>query len=664
MAAIASTLQADFSDFVTETQKANAAMKAMQAEAHGVSSAVAGTASDLDKVGGAASSSTGGVNSLSTSLRTADKTLGAFGVQIGPTISAIEEMEGVAGKTAAELGILGGAISVAGAALAGWNIGRWIAEMTGADAAISEWAATMMGLPSLSQQTAGAIQDVIDKAQKAGYAGHDYAGAIKFVTAAEKDRQATLISGERLIGTWTRQLEEARGGAASLKQEIEAGNMTHQQMADKYRVSVEAVKFLQRTVDEETKARNASQAAIKAQGAAIDEMNAALQGQDAILETLTASQRGSIEAALEAGVSQSTVAKAYGLTAVQVRAVADAMKEAKDAATAFEAAQKLITDANNKWNEEIVSRSATTTGALIADVEQWRTEQYAALEATGAATQAMYDKIDGIAAEKLAKITVNWNTLKDGAIASFADQAARAEATYQEMLADSNAFTAEAIRNAQRLATETATAFEQAAASHDTVLQNQLKREGAYNAAVAEFREEADTAAEKAAAARDAALDRAIAYANTYGVTIEAAQKALGQMGDAGKKAGDDTKAAVEGANQAIGQTVQLATQSSAALREQARFYSEMARENMQAADGRTTIGWSPFQMGQNYQKTAENLRTRAAKAYNYEQAGPGGTPWARNPGMTMTVTVNNADAQGIANKLVEEMRHAGMRFG
>ena len=93
MAAIASTLQADFSEFVAETMKANAAMKAMQAEAHGVSTAVAGTASDLDQVGGAATASTAGVNKLSTSLRTADKTLGAFGVQMGPQIAALEEME-------------------------------------------------------------------------------------------------------------------------------------------------------------------------------------------------------------------------------------------------------------------------------------------------------------------------------------------------------------------------------------------------------------------------------------------------------------------------------------------------------------------------------------------------------------------------------------------
>jgi len=662
MAAIASTLQADFSDFVAETMKANAAMKAMQAEAHGVSSAVAGTASDLDEVAGAATTSTAGVNKLSTSLRTADKTIGAFGVSMGPTISAIEEMEQVSGKTAAELGVLGTALSVAGAAMAGWKIGRWIADMTGADKAISDWAATMMGLPSLSEQTAGAIQDVIDKAVAAGYAGNDYAGAIKFVTAAEKDRQATLISGAGLTATWTRELEQARGGAASLKQEIEAGNMTHEQMAAKYRVSVEAVKFLQKAVAEETKTRNESQAAIKAQGAAIDEMNAALGGQDALLESLTDSQRGSIEAALAAGVSQSTIAKAYGLTAVQVRAVADAMKEAEDAVKAFDAAQKIATAASESWNAEVVNRSATTTGRLIADVEQWRTAQIAALDATEGATQAMYDAIEAIAAEKLAKITVNWDTLREGSIGTYADQAARAEATYQEMLAHSDAYTAGAIANAKELAAESAAAFELMAASHDAVLTSQLQREQAYAAALTEFRTEADAAQETAAAKQEAALDRAIAYAQTYGTTITEAQVKLGQMGDAGKKAGDDTRTAVEGANQAIGQTIQLAHQSSAALQEQARFYAEMARENMQAADGRTTIGWSPFQMGQNAQASADKLRQQAAKVANYEQAGPGGTPWARTS--ALTVTVNNADAQGIANKLVEELRHSGVRFG
>jgi hypothetical protein len=35
---------------------------------------------------------------------------------------------------------------------------------------------------------------------------------------------------------------------------------------------------------------------------------------------------------------------------------------------------------------------------------------------------------------------------------------------------------------------------------------------------------------------------------------------------------------------------------------------------------------------------------------------------WQRNS--ALTVTVNNADAQGIANRLVEELRHSGVRFG
>ena len=88
MAGITSTLDADFSDFVTETMKANAAMKEMQREAVATASSVGGTAGSMDDFAGAAvSAADGGVNKMSTSLRTADKTLAAFGVNIGPQIA-------------------------------------------------------------------------------------------------------------------------------------------------------------------------------------------------------------------------------------------------------------------------------------------------------------------------------------------------------------------------------------------------------------------------------------------------------------------------------------------------------------------------------------------------------------------------------------------------
>jgi hypothetical protein len=667
MAAIASTLQADFSDFIAEAQKANAAMGEMQREATETSSAVAGTAASLDQVGPAAASGTSSTLKLAKGFSTAETALTAFGVAGVSQISNVGQLAQSAAGAATSFGAMGTAAAVAGTAFAGWNIGRLIAEANDLDNTIARLTSRLLGWGDVAAETAGAQQDIIDRARALGYAGNDLAAATKIVNDALKDQQAQFISSSSLIKTWKADLETARGGVSSLKQEIANGNMTTEQMAAKYQVSAEAVKYLTREVNAEKAARTEAAAAVKAQGAAIDEMNQALLGQEALLDTLTDSQRAGAEAALAAGVSQSTIAKAYGLTAVQVRAVADAMKEAEDAVKAFDAAQKIATAASEAWNAEVVNRSATTTGRLIADVERWRTEQIAALEATEGATQAMYDSIEAIAAEKLAKITVNWTTLNEGSIASYADQAARAEATYQEMLGHSNVYTAGAIENAKRVAAESAAAFELMAASHDAVLTSQLQREAAYNAALTEFRTQADAAQETAAAKQEQALDRAIAYAQTYGTTIADAQIKLGQMGAAGEKAGNDTKAAVEGANQAIGQTIQLAHQSSAALKEQARFYSAMASENMQQATA-GTIGWSPWQMGQNFQQTAERLRKQAGWMANFEQAGPGGTPWG-NRGMTATTTslnvnVNNADAQGIANKLVEEMRHAGVRFG
>jgi hypothetical protein len=659
MAGVTSTLEADFSDYIAEIAKANAAMREMIRQAEATGTAFQDTAASMDAVGAKSNQSAGGVNSMSTALRTADKTLGAFGVQMGSKISALEEMEGLAGKTASQLGILGTAGAVAGAALAGWNIGRWIADITGADKAIADFAARIAGLGSVSKETAAYQAEIIEKAKLIDPTVRTAAQAVIVLEKAERARMETFNTGANRIKTWRNDIHDADTDIAGLREEIKLGASSVEQMSSHFHASTDAIKWFTKQVNEDTAARKAWRAEADAQAAAFAEISAAVKGNQAVLDTLTDSERAATEAALAAGVAQGVIVKAYSLTAVQVRAVADAMKDAEKAVKEFDAAQKIADDTNANWNNEIVQRSMTTTAQLQNDIEAWRTKTIEALDATGGATQEHYDKVEQIAGEKLSQVLLDWDKLRQGAIATYADQAARAEATYQEMLAHSTRYTTEAIANALKLRDETLASYEAMSGAHSAAYAEFLKRDQAYAASLKQFQTEAATGAQAKWDAEAAALDKAIAYSQAYGVTIDDAKKALGMMGDAGKAAGDKTKQGIDGAKESIVQMGGAITQTAAQMDALAAHYERMASDTMKG--GGTGLGWSPFQMGQNYQDSAAKLRQQAGAARQYESAiAP--QQWQR--GNALTVTVNNADAQGIASKLVEEMRHSGVRFG
>ena len=336
-------------------------------------------------------------------------------------------------------------------------------------------------------------------------------------------------------------------------------------------------------------------------------------------------------------------------------------KEAEERVKNADRAQKIAGDANRAWNTEVMTLSGTTTQALIANIDKWRDEQVAALDATKEAAEADYGVIAQVAGEKLALVKLNWDTLKEGAIATYRDQAERAEATYQRMLASSTKYTTEAIANALKLRDETLATYEAMTTAHSAAYTEFLKRDKAYTESLKGFQAEATTGAQAKWDAELAAMDRAIAYSQTYGVTIEEAKKKLGMMGDAGKKAGDDTKAGVDGAKDAIVRMGGAITQTAAQMQALSRVYDQMAQRNIESGSALGT------QIGMNYEESARQLRAKAGRVAQYEEAvNP--TTWGRG-GMTSTTTtlnvnVNNPQAQGIASALVTELRHTGVRFG
>jgi hypothetical protein len=258
---ITGKFEADFSQFSDATQEATSDLKTFQASATSATQAV----SDLEKTTATAVPHT---SSLAESYSKFDGALNAVGIHIGPQIKAVEDLGAVAGKSAGQIGLLGTAGLVVGAAMAGWDVGRWIAKITGADQAVVNLTDKLLGT-GLAAQTAGAEQDAIALAlQRTGIHAANGAEALALNTKWAKENQAAAKEAAKEHKAW----------------------------AD-----------------------------------AMVELNAAGTGWKGTLMTIDGETVEAIKYYLAAGVSQGKLAEAYALTDVQVKAVASSMADQKKA---------------------------------------------------------------------------------------------------------------------------------------------------------------------------------------------------------------------------------------------------------------------------------------------------------------------------------------------
>lgn len=169
-----------------------------------------------------------------------------------------------AGLTTKSLGAFGTAAAVAGAALIGWQIGRAIADLTGLDQKVQNLAASWMGYTAaLKDQTAGAVQDTINRAIRDGAAATiSYADAIKYNTAQAQIRiavhdksigaQKLAIDAEQQLGRITAETAKARKDALDGEVQAQAVLANRMRMTDavanaekKYRDEIKATGYSQ-----------------------------------------------------------------------------------------------------------------------------------------------------------------------------------------------------------------------------------------------------------------------------------------------------------------------------------------------------------------------------------------------------------------------------------
>jgi len=304
MAQLSGVMTADFSDFHFEIDKSVVKLKELE---------------------GASTHTSGAVGEFSEGLSTVDKTLGLFGIRIGPQIQALREFSGVLGKSTSEMSNWGIAASSMAAFAAGWQIGTWIDQWTGLSQAIADTTATAIGWDDVAQRT-GARLDVLMRAtQIAGREIKDFDQAMQIIKQHNKEVAESFNTGAQRVADWNREITAHKADMPQITAELKNHSSTVQQLATHYGISKEAIEHYTRTLDASTKAQKAWADEARPRYEAIRqaqlELTEASGGWQKTLATLTPTVTAATMAALNYGLSQDKVALALGISSTQVAAV-------------------------------------------------------------------------------------------------------------------------------------------------------------------------------------------------------------------------------------------------------------------------------------------------------------------------------------------------------
>jgi hypothetical protein len=301
--AITAQFDADFSAFSAEVGKASQQLTGFEAQTTKTGTAIVG-------MGTVTTKTTPALTAMSASIQQFDGILNAVGIHVGPAVKGLQELGQASGQTARELGLFTTAGLAVGAAMAGWKIGRAIADFFGLDQAIANTTARLMGWGDLVGQTAGAKADVLALAtQRAG-------------------REITNFS--------------------------------------------EALQINQKWVDAHKKGAVENAKALEEFAKAQEAVRIAGQDWGAVLKTIAPSTVAAAKAALDHGVAQNTVATAYKLTAPQIAAVESALKAEQEAMKASEKEHARITaELKTHWDAVLAIRDQALGKDAVEKATQW-----------------------------------------------------------------------------------------------------------------------------------------------------------------------------------------------------------------------------------------------------------------------------------------------------
>ena len=281
--AITATFTADFSQFASETKKAEQNLTTFEAAAGQAGEKLAAVGDSAEQ----AAPKVAEVGKTTTGMETALKQMG---VRLPPTVRDMDALGTSALEAVKNLGAVTTAMLAFQTFEAGWKVGRKIAEALGTDEVIGNAVAGWLGWGDVATQTAGAVADEIALAN------------------TRVDYHITRIEDARRVN-------------------------------DDFRKGI-----IQRGKDNE-KAAKEEQKAFDDMQAAIVRVNIATQDHDAILASMNPKLVEAAGNALKHGASQRDVAAALLMTGSEIAAVVEHIKKETAALEEFKRKEQEVTEA-------------------------------------------------------------------------------------------------------------------------------------------------------------------------------------------------------------------------------------------------------------------------------------------------------------------------------
>jgi hypothetical protein len=243
---------------------------------------------DVDRLTGSTRRANDGIKG---SFRQVNDVLELVGINVRDQAEALDQLQAASGKTASQLGALATAGLTVGAAMGGWKIGRWIADLTGSDTIIGNLTAKLTGMGDVAAQEAAAKLDTLARASKhAGREITDLTEAIKINHEATKKvsdevaRANAFAAGARQVKSWRTELDTLRSSGVldGLRQDLQAQNFSQKDLADRYKVSVDAIRLFNTELTKQKQAQEKARAENDAYAKSIQAITDRFSGAGAI----------------------------------------------------------------------------------------------------------------------------------------------------------------------------------------------------------------------------------------------------------------------------------------------------------------------------------------------------------------------------------------------
>ena len=276
-------LQADFSDFVAEANKASAALGVMDAEAKKAGTTLAKTGQAVDGFGQTSRQSAGGFDKMTAGLRSVDASLNALGMNISKPIAAIEELSTVATKGIGALGALGTAGAVVAGAMAAWDFGKWSMQFNPEITAKWDYLYEIMGLNAIQAETLANKTETLARASAIAETEIvDLQAAIKIIYDDMKKHTAVVDTAAERQAKWEGELRKFGGALPRMLAALENHTATVKDLSREYGISTDALTFYIASKKDETTALAASTRETEAAASAQEKLRASMFGTDSI----------------------------------------------------------------------------------------------------------------------------------------------------------------------------------------------------------------------------------------------------------------------------------------------------------------------------------------------------------------------------------------------